>query len=194
MRTLEAKLEQLDQEALSDNAQLDSVLKCLSEPLQWLNYETTSNYTPSQQSGLVRHLNWKRHVWTIFKDIIPRWTFALSSIKHRPLIEATLCIKHHKDRDLAYSMAKASLPVLLECLSLDQDQSSLDTMTLYASCLNLMSLDSSIFQLYAQFTPQNDIPFFCSLLCSIPGHLANSFGIKLDQITLNAEHEWYTDR
>ncbi|CAO3631131.1 unnamed protein product [Mucor hiemalis] len=194
MRTLEAKLEQLDQEALSDNAQLDSVLKCLSEPLQWLNYETTSNYTPSQQSGLVRHSNWKRHVWTIFKDIIPQWTFALSSIKHCPLIEATLCIKHHKDRDLAYSMAKASLPVLLECLSLNQDESSLDTLTLYASCLNLMSLDSSIFQLYAQFTPQNDIPFFCSLLCSIPGHLANSFGIKLDQITLNAEHEWYTDR
>lgn len=194
MNTLEAKLEQLDQEALSDNAQLDSVLKCLSEPLHWLNYENTFNNSPAQQAELIRHSSWKRHVWTVFKDIVPRWTFALSSSKHRPLIEATLCIKHHKDRELAYSMAKVSLPVLIECLSLDQDQSSLDTMTLYASCLNLLSLDPNIFELYAQHTPQNNIPFFCSLLCSIPGHLANSFGIQLDQVTLNAQHEWYIDR
>lgn len=194
MNTLEVKLEQLDQEALSDNAQFESILKCLSEPLQWLNYENTSDNTSSQQTALISHLSWKRHVWTVFKDIVPRWTFALSSSKHRPLIEATLCVKQHTDRDLAYSMAKVSLPLLIECLTFDQDQSSLDTMTLYASGLNLLSLDSNIFELYAQHTPQNDIPSFCSLLCSIPGHLANSFGIQFDQVTLNAQHEWYIDR
>ena len=194
MTALEDQLEQLDREALEHNAQLDTVLKCISTPLQWLNYDLDSTCSTSQQSALVRHGAWKRHVWHVIKDLVPRWTFALSSAKHRPLVEATLCLKKHTDRHLAYTMARVSLPILVESLSIQQDHTLLDTLTLYASLLQGQSLDANVFQLYAHYTPKTDIVFFCNLLCSIPGHLANVFGIQIDQVMFNAEHEWYMDR
>jgi hypothetical protein len=178
---LDEKLSQLDQEALADNAQLDIVLKCISEPLDWLT------------DSLVRHSAWKKHVWHVFKDLVPRWAFVLSSSIHRPLLESTLTHKQQSVQ-VAFSMAKVSFPVLIECLSIQQEQASLVTLEMYASCLKYLSLDHEVFKLYAENTQKTDVSYFCTLLCSIPGHLANVFGIQLDQVVLNDQHEWYIDR
>lgn len=194
MSTLEDKLEQLDQEALGDNVQLEVIIKCMSEPLQWLDYEKDSRMSTSQQLELVRSAAWKRHVWNVVKEIIPRWTFAISGKKYRPMLEATLCLKQHVNSNISFAMAKVSLPIVIESISMQQDQSSLDTLTLYASCLNFLSLDTDIFKLYAQYTTKGDVSFFCNLICSIPGHLANVFGIQLEHVMFNAQHEWYIDR
>lgn len=191
MKNLQEKLAELDREAQSENAQLDLVLQAISEPLQWLNYNNNSTFTKAEQLALVSHSSWKRHVWNVFKEIVPRWTFSLSSSTHRPLLDATLAFCF--DSNVAFGMAKVSLPILIECLSV-QVQVPLDTMEMYSSCLKYLSLDRSVFELYAHHATKIDATFFCTLLCSIPGHLANVFGIQLNQVLFNAQHEWYIDR
>jgi hypothetical protein len=183
LKDLEEKLTQLDQEALADNAQFDVVLRCISEPLEWLNDSSTA---------LVSHAAWKRHVWSVFKELVPRWTFALSSSSYRPYLDSTLTIK--QSTNVAFQMAKVSLPILIECLYIQQDQASLDTLEMYASFLKYLALDTHVFKLYAQHTQKTDVAFFSKLLCSIPGHLANVFGIQLNQVLFNPQHEWYIDR
>ncbi|KAI7873122.1 telomere length regulation protein-domain-containing protein [Mucor mucedo] len=191
MKNLQEKLSELDQEAQSENAQLDIVLQSISEPLQWLNYNNDSTVTKAEQLSLVNHIVWKRHVWNIFKEILPRWAFTLSSSTHRSLLEAT--IAWGPDSSVAFAMAKVSLPILIECLS-TQDQVSLDTMEMYASCLKYLSLDRSVFKLYCRHASKIDATFLCTLLCSIPGHLANVFRIQLNEVSFGDQHEWYIDR
>lgn len=191
MKNLQEKLSELDREALSESAQLDSVLQAITEPLQWLNYNSDSIVTTAEQLSLVNHSVWKRHVWNVFKEILPRWTFSLSTSTHRHLLEATLALG--PDSNVAFTMAKVSLPIIIECLSV-QDQASLDTMEMYASCLKYLSLDRSVFKLYGCHASKIDATFLCTLLCSIPGHLANAFGIQLNQVLFSPQHEWYIDR
>jgi hypothetical protein len=182
------RLTQLDSDSTTSNAQLDSVLKCLSDPLEWL-----SSMSPTEQLVLVQHTAWKKHVWLVFKDILPNWTFALTS-SHRQYLNDTLFIQlHTADERVKAAMAQVSLPVLLECLSAQKD-ATLDTLEIYAACLKLISLSSHIYPLYAKYVSANNIQFFCSLLCSISGHLVNAFGIQFQDVRFNTEHEWYIDR
>ncbi|KAG2233893.1 hypothetical protein INT48_004381 [Thamnidium elegans] len=186
LKELQELLNELDQQSLADNAQFDAVLNALSKPLEWLNDPTM---TTTQQLTLVNDVSWKRHVWNVFKELVPRWNFSLST--HRPLLESTLvCL----DSRVAFAMAKVSLPVLIECLSTQQQDASLDTLEAYASYLKFLCLDKHVFRLYAVQSTKNDATFFCNLLCSIPGHLANVFGVQLDQVFFNTQHEWYIDR
>lgn len=186
---LEKKLTLLDQDALTDNVQLEIVLKCISEPLEWFNSSDLATTT-----ALIRHEVWKQHVWNVFSVIIPRWTFALSSTTQRPLLESTLTMTQHSDMNVAFEMARVSFAILIECLSAEQDQASLDTLELYASCLKYLSLNNDVFKVYAQQTQHKDVTFIIQLMCSIPGHLANVFGIQLNQVMYNPQHEWYIDR
>ncbi|GAA5800318.1 hypothetical protein HPULCUR_005745 [Helicostylum pulchrum] len=185
LKELQGLLTDLDQQALADNVQFDVVLNALSKPLEWLN---DSTMTTTQQLTLVNDVSWKRHVWNVFKDIVPRWNFSLST--HRPLLESTLACF---DSKVTFAMAKVSLPVLIECLSTQQQHASLDTLEAYASYLKFLCLDKHVFKLYAAHSTKNDATFFCNLLCSIPGHLANVFGVQLDQVFFNTQHEWYID-
>lgn len=191
MENLQEKLAELDREAQSENAQLDVVIQAILEPLEWLDYSSSSTLTKAEQLSLVSHASWKRHVWNIFKEILPRWTFSMSSSAYRPLLDATLSLCLNSN--VGFAMAKVSLPILIECLSA-QDQVSLDTMEMYSSCLKYLSLDRSVFKIYARHATKIDTTFLCTLLCSIPGHLANVFGIQLNQVLFNVQHEWYIDR
>lgn len=186
LKELQGLLTELDQQALADNAQFNVVLNALSKPLEWLN---ASTMTAAQQLTLVNDVSWKRHVWNVFNDIVPRWNFSLSP--HRRLLESTLACF---DSKVAFAMARVSLPVLIECLSTQQQHASLDTLEAYASYLKFLCLDKHVFGLYAAHSTKNDATFFCNLLCSVPGHLANVFGVQLDQVFFNTQHEWYIDR
>lgn len=183
------ELKQLDLNSTENNGQLDIILKCLSVPLEWL-----SDVPTTEQLRLVQHPAWKRHVWHVFKNILPRWNFALSSSDHRQYLNDTLFLQQNYSADerVKAIMAQVSLPILLECLSAQLD-ATLDTLEIYASCLKLLSLNAHIYPLYAKYVPINNVGFFCSLLCSISGHLVNAFGIQFQDLRFNTEHEWYTD-
>ncbi|KAI9477807.1 MAG: telomere length regulation protein-domain-containing protein [Benjaminiella poitrasii] len=187
-------LTRLDQEALAENATLDSVVKCLSSPLEWLGFKNNSTALPNEQRLImIGQTAWKRHVWNIFKELLPRWTFAFGpATVNRSLLESTLFLQEG-DEKIKVTMAQASLPILIECVSSQQD-ASLETLELYSAALKLLSLSSSIFPYYALNIPHQDIRFFCSMICSIPGHLVNAFGVQFEQVRFNAEHEWYIDR
>ncbi|KAI8098324.1 telomere length regulation protein-domain-containing protein [Gilbertella persicaria] len=194
MTSIEAYVDQiadLDQQAIAPNAQLDTVLLCLSKPLEWLGYnESLLAISLPQQLALVQHPSWKKHVWHVLKNLVPQWTFALRSPTHRHLLEATHACSQDKIKAI---MARVSLPIVLECLS-TQENASLDTLEMYAALLKLLSLSSQLFPLYGKYINLSDIRFFCSLLCSIPGHLANAFAIQFNQVRFHVEHEWYMDR
>jgi hypothetical protein len=183
------QLTQLDSESTANNAQLDIVLKCLSDPLEWL-----SDVSPTEQLALVQHPAWNKHVWFVFKDILPKWTFTFSST-HRQYLNDTLFLQLNTANErVKASMAQVSLPILLECLSAQKDDTTLDTLEIYAACLKLVSLNSHLYPLYPKYVPPNNVRFFCSLLCSISGHLVNAFGIQFQDVRFNTEHEWYIDR
>lgn len=188
LKELEDSLTELDQQALADNAQLDVILNTLSKPLNWFK---SNELSVSDQLTLIRHATWKRHVWHVLKDIIPRWHFSLTSPTYRPLIESSLtCVS--SSSEVGFAMVKVSLPILIDCLSSKEAQ--LDTLEIYASCLKYVALDKHVFRLYTQYVTKQDVDFFCNLLCSIPGHLANVFGVQLDQVFFNSQHAWYFDR
>ncbi|KAK4513392.1 uncharacterized protein ATC70_005390 [Mucor velutinosus] len=173
------RLEQLDKSATSPDTQLDNVLECLSLPIEWLNEAPT----------LVNQSAWKQHVWHVFKEIVPQWTFALNSSTHRHLIQGTLYLTSLSD-SIQVAMARISLPILLECLAITHQQdATLDTLEMYSNSLRFLM---KLTQLYGQYISRNDVRFFCSLICSIPGHLVNAFGIQ--SIHYNRDVEWYTDR
>ncbi|KAL9537726.1 hypothetical protein MBANPS3_011522 [Mucor bainieri] len=173
------RLEQLDRSAISPDAQLDHVLECLSLPVEWLTETPT----------LVSQSAWKQHVWHVFKEIVPRWTFALNSSTHKHLVQNTLYLASLND-SFQVTMARISLPTLLECLATThQDDVTLDTLEIYSSSLKSLT---KLTPLYGQHIPRNDVRFFCSLICSIPGHLVNAFGIQ--SIQYGRDVEWYTDR
>lgn len=176
------KLEQLDRSATSPDAQLDSILECLSLPIEWLNE------TPAQQA-LVNHSAWKQHVWHIFKEIVPQWTFALNSSTHKHLLQNTLYSTTLAD-NVQVTMARISLPILLECLSTtNQQDAPLDALEIYSNSLKTLL---KLVPLYGIYIPLKDVRFFCSLICSIPAHLVNAFGIQ--NIQYNSDLEWYMDR
>ncbi|KAI9364186.1 telomere length regulation protein-domain-containing protein [Pilaira anomala] len=188
LKELEDSLTELDQQALADNAQLDVILNTLSTPLNWFK---SNELSVSDQLTLIRHATWKRHVWHVLKDIIPRWHFSLTSPTYRPLIESSLsCVSSNPE--VGFAMVKVSLPILIDCLSSKEAQ--LDTLEIYASCLKYVAFDKHVFRLYTQYVTKQDVDFFCNLLCSIPGHLANVFGVQLDQVFFNSQHAWYFDR
>jgi len=173
------RLEQLDRSATSPDTQLDNVLECLSLPIEWLNEAPT----------LVNQAAWKQHVWHVFKDMVPQWTFALGSSTHKRLIQDTLYLPLLSD-SIQVAMARISLPILLECLATTNQQDvTLDTLEVYSS--SLRSLLKLIPQ-YGHYIARNDVRFFCSLICSIPGHLVNAFGIQ--SIQYGRDLEWYADR
>lgn len=173
------RLEQLDRLATSPDAQLDNVIECMSSPIEWLNE------TPI----LVSQSAWKQHVWHVFRDIVPQWTFALHSSANKHLVQNTLYSTLLAE-NIQVTMARISLPILLECLAAaNQRDVSLDTLEIYSNSLkSLLRLVS----LYGQHIPRKDVRFFCSLICSIPGHLVNAFGIQ--SIQYGNDLEWYTDR
>ncbi|CAO3655984.1 unnamed protein product [Mucor fragilis] len=172
-------LEQLDRSATSPDTQLDNVLECLSLPIEWL----------SEAPTLVNQTAWKQHVWHVFKDMVPQWTFALSSSTHKHLIQDTLYLPLLSD-SIQVAMARISLPILLECLATTNQQDvALDTMEVYSSSLKLLL---KLTPLYGRYISRNDVRFFCSLICSIPGHLVNAFGIQ--SIQYGRDLEWYADR
>ncbi|GAN04450.1 telomere length regulation protein TEL2 homolog [Mucor ambiguus] len=173
------RLEQLDRSATSPDTQLDSVLECLSLPIEWLNQVPT----------LVNQSVWKQHVWHVFKDMVPQWTFALNSSTHKHLVQSTLYLSSLSD-SFQVTMARISLPVLLECIATTHQQDvTLETLEMYSSSLRLLM---KLTPQYGQYVPRNDVRFFCSLICSIPGHLANAFGIQ--SVQYGRDLEWYTDR
>lgn len=170
------RLEQLDKSATSPDTQLNDVLECLSLPLQWLEESPT----------LVHQSAWKQHVWHVFKDMVPQWTFALNSSTHKHLVQNTLYLTGLSD-SIQVAMARISLPVLLECLATTQQHDvGLDTLEIYASSLKSLT---QLTPLYGQHMPGNSVRFFCALICSIPGHLVNAFGIQYGR-----DVEWFTDR
>lgn len=176
------KLEQLDKSIKFPDAQLDNILECLALPIEWLNE------APAQQA-LVSHSAWRQHVWHIFKEIIPQWTFALNSSTHKHLLKSTLYSTTLTD-SVQVTMARTSLPILLECLSTTNQQDvSLDTLEIYSSSLKTLL---KLIPLYGTYIPLKDVRFFCSLICSIPAHLVNAFGIQ--NIQYSSDLEWYTDR
>ncbi|KAI7902821.1 telomere length regulation protein-domain-containing protein [Cokeromyces recurvatus] len=188
------QLIQLDQEALIENATLDTVVKCISLPLEWLGLNGLStSLSIEQRLALTQHTAWKRHVWNLFKEILPRWTFAFNSTTaYRSLLDATLFFQTNDDK-INVQMAQVALPILIECIS-SQSEASLETLELYSTALKLLTLSSTLLSLYACHISHNDVRFFCSMICSIPGHLVNVFGIQLEHIKFKAEHEWYIDR
>ncbi|KAI8640641.1 telomere length regulation protein-domain-containing protein, partial [Parasitella parasitica] len=174
------QLEQLDKLATSPEAQLDSVIECISLPIKWIN-ETSAH------QALVTHPAWKRHVSHVLKEIVPQWTFAFNSSTHKHLLYNTLYSNSVAD-SVKVIMARMSLPILLECLSATNQQDvSLDTLEIYSTLLKLLV---KLIPLYGLFISIEDVRFFCSLICSIPGHLTNAFGIQ--SIQYSNDLEWYT--
>ncbi|KAI9263064.1 telomere length regulation protein-domain-containing protein [Sporodiniella umbellata] len=146
-----------------DSVQLDSldaVLECIETPLNWFG-----SISPSEQLLIVRDSAWKKHLWTVFHDILPAWTMSLT----RPSLFNTLWIET-ENPELGTAMIKSSLPVLLECLSQDL---SLDVLEIYAAALKRLAF--AAFPLY-QYLETSDTTFICTALCSIPGRLSNLLG------------------
>ncbi|EIE86612.1 hypothetical protein G6F55_007123 [Rhizopus delemar] len=169
------QLETLDQSVRSDS--LESVLSCIQNPLEW--FSSDSPLSPSQQLAIVRDSSWKKHLFTVFHDILPSWAFSLSGYRQSVLSTAWI---EHSPSAIGVVMAKTSLPILLECISADR---SLDTLEMIAAGLKHVVLTA--FKLYPAGLEPDEIPFFCSLLCSIPGRLTNALGG-------GEARAWYSDR
>ncbi|KAI8986573.1 telomere length regulation protein-domain-containing protein [Pilobolus umbonatus] len=171
----------LDHHALNEKSTLDTVIACISTPLSWINTLSTQD-----SLTLLHHKAWKKHVWHVYKELVPSWSFSLLTATNKQLIDDTLFCS--SNATVMVTMATLSLPVLIECVC-TQKEASLDTIDMYAHALKRLSLDHTLFRLYSTHIPTKDIPFFCSLLCSISGHLVNVYGL----VTQRSE-EWYSDR
>ncbi|KAI8380264.1 telomere length regulation protein-domain-containing protein [Blakeslea trispora] len=193
--TLEALVDQLvnlDHQATEPNCSLDTVILCLSTPLNWLEHPDTPI---GSKLALVQHSSWKRHLWHVCKSMMPQWMFSLGLPEHRKHLDASFGYAIDVHDEIRAHMIQVSLPTLLECLSSSsQEQASLDTLEAYASFLQSISLSHTSFPLYGNYLSKTNVSFFCTLLCSIPSHLNNAFAVQLDHVRLNHEHVWYIDR
>ncbi|OBZ88164.1 Telomere length regulation protein TEL2 [Choanephora cucurbitarum] len=190
LETLLDQLNDLDHQTSEPNCSLDTVLLCLSTPLDWLEDQ---DRPLTSKRALVQHSTWKRHLWHLCETIVPHWMFSLSLPEHRKRLEASWGYAADTHDQIKVMMIQASLPILLECLS-RQDHASLETLEAYASFLQSISLSHSVFCLYGNYISKTDVSFFCSLVCSIPSHLNNAFAIQFDRVRFNSEHAWYIDR
>lgn len=180
------QLTALDEQAKAPNAPLDVILECIQTPIKWL----TETLNPQQQLELVFHKNWKQHVWHVYHDLLPLWTFSFSSI-HKDALFSTLFLASSPDQ-VKINMARTSLPILIECISLtDVD---FGTLEIYSEALEFICFSPNIVPYYPLHIPKLDVRFFCSLICSVPTHLANTFGIQLEETRFNVKHEWYIER
>ncbi|KAI8988408.1 telomere length regulation protein-domain-containing protein [Mycotypha africana] len=186
----------LDEAALAAEATLENMVECISQPLQWLQSdEQLLNH--EQQVALMRHESWKKHVWHIYRDILPRWTFAFQNhSQNRTLLKTATLSNPAASEEVRYHMAAKSLPILIECITDEQQRhnAALDLLDIYALSLKKLSLSADILFLYAKFTPDRDCRFLVSLLCSIPSHLANTFGVHSQDMSFYTEQEWFFDR
>jgi hypothetical protein len=194
MTSIESYTEQLAEldRASKENSSLESVISCLSTPLTWLGYNKSPELSNTQQTTLIQHAAWKRHVWHVLKNIIPTWSFSLSS--HRALIVVTLCFIQTKNTRLVLAMSKVALPTLIECISTETD-APLNVLELYAELLKRLTTSPSIFPSYIhgfKEAPTHEVQYFCTLLCSVSGHLMNVFGVQSRSV--ESDHEWYIDR
>ncbi|RCI04833.1 telomere binding protein [Rhizopus stolonifer] len=160
MTTTQALIQQLNNLNSIQLDSLDSVLDCIQTPLEWF-----TSLNDSQQLMILRDSAWKKHVWKVFHDILPYWQLSLT----RPPLFSTLWLESASP-EIAITMIKTSLPVLLESLS---DQHSLDTIEFYTAALKRLVIVA--FPFY-QYLERDQIAFVCSLLCSIPPRLANLLG------------------
>lgn len=182
------ELAELDAQAKIPNASLDTILECIQKPITWL---CESLDTQQQQLEFLFHKAWKQHVWHVFYDMLPKWSFSFSST-HKDGLFNTLILPSCPDQ-VRVHMARTSLPVLIECLS-NSDDLDFGTLEIYAQSLELLCFSSHVVPYYALYIPKMDVRFFCSLICSIPTHLANAFGIQLQETRFNVQHEWYLER
>lgn len=175
-------LTELDESTKLANASFDVILDCVLKPLTWI-----SELNPQQQLEFLFHKAWKQHVWHIYHDILPLWAFSFSN--KTPLFD-TLFLTSCSDQ-IRVNMARTSLPILIECVSAQTD---FGTLEIYAQALKLVCFSPLVAPYYALYIPKLDVRFFCSLLCSVPTQLANVFGVQLEEIRFNANHEWYIER
>ncbi|OBZ91124.1 hypothetical protein A0J61_00808, partial [Choanephora cucurbitarum] len=86
LETLLDQLNDLDHQTSEPNCSLDTVLLCLSTPLDWLEDQ---DRPLTSKRALVQHSTWKRHLWHLCETIVPHWMFSLSLPEHRKRLEAS---------------------------------------------------------------------------------------------------------
>ncbi|KAI7882220.1 hypothetical protein K492DRAFT_206260 [Lichtheimia hyalospora FSU 10163] len=165
----------------------DNITTCLKEPITWLR----NDMNPQERLTFVQHAAWKHHIWTVCQQVIPSWSFILTSTSASlgTTLEATLfgigIESERGDQDeLLCTMAQISLPVILDCLQV-VDNARLDALQIYERLLK-RSISEPLFSTYMRYHKLDDPRFFCSLICSFPAKLANAFGLE-------KQSDWYQD-
>ncbi|KAL0078138.1 telomere length regulation protein-domain-containing protein [Phycomyces blakesleeanus] len=156
LHTALEELDSLDTKAKQDSgSQFEIAVKCLEEPLKWLQsgIDQSSSLTFQQRLQLIQHPAWKRHLWVVCQTIIPHWAFALGpSSPHRNLLESTFVhlndtttnhtanlSQQQKQAQESCTMALTGLTILLECLVTEKD-CSLGALEIYSQLIkNLVS-------------------------------------------------------
>lgn len=188
MRDQITHLRSLDEAVKAENnPSLDAVTAVLDEPLQWIFNDSQS--TSSQE--LVRSPAWKHHLNVLLRHVVPDWIVVFGSHTSRQLALETTVLGYSKERpinnkSLTCAMAQTSLSVLLECIGTERGAPP-EAISIYIHLLKRLT-SQPLFGLYMHEPPM-DIRYFCSVLCSIPARLANTFAFEQ-----SVKEDWYYEK
>ncbi|KAI7873027.1 telomere length regulation protein-domain-containing protein [Spinellus fusiger] len=200
LETVLAELDTLDTEIKkTSNSNLKVIVQSLKTPLEWLDLSQDAVCTlpAGQHSQLIHDAAWKKHIWIVCQHIIPQWAFLLEpSSVYRPLLITTFMGNSDCEPSICLAMALTSLPVVLECLSIENNV-SISALEVYAQLLKHF-ISSKLLYIYmsTDYTTPSLLmkrESLCSHLCSISARLGNTFGIDY-HISDSIEKEWYLDK